>query len=123
MYRFNETTFVNWAPWFTYHLKSVSFLPGDPSKIIIGETAQIRRYNLDTNSYELTSSEYTGPCNFDPVTEKVGCLNGNQFVILNVEDFQLIKSMPVQGNAGLFYLLNGKVICSSGTQIELSDIP
>ena len=122
-YRFNGTVFEDWSSWNTFNIRSVSFLPDEPSKMIVGEKTRIWKYNFEAETNEITTTDFTGPCNFDPVTEKLGCLNGNAFVILNSDDFQLYKTLPVQADAGLFYLLNGKVICSSGTQIELSDIP
>jgi hypothetical protein len=60
---------------------------------------------------------------YGSVTDKLGCLTGDQFAILNREDLTLYKSLTVQADVGLFYLLNGSVICSSGAQIKLSDIP
>jgi hypothetical protein len=123
IYRFNGTVFEQWGSWNPFDVLSVSFSLSEPSKVIFGEEEKIRKYNIETKASELTTTAYLGPCNLDPVTNKLGCLNGDQFVILNAEDLQLHRALPVSENAGDFFLLNGKVICSAGMQIDLSDIP
>lgn len=123
MYKFNGTAFEEWKPWYAVNILTASFIPTEPTKVIFGEEDRIRIFDFAADQNDLTSLAYTGPCNLDPVSNKLGCLNGDQFVILNRDDLTLYKSLTVDAGGVGFYLLNGSVICSSGAQIKLSDIP
>jgi hypothetical protein len=110
-----------WSAWLASGYRSVDFLENQPPTMIVGYNNRVMKMNLETLG-EVTSNSYTGPCNIDNTTGLIGCLTGNQFVILN-DNFELQKSLPVDVTAGYFYLLNNTVLCTSGTQIKVSDIP
>jgi hypothetical protein len=121
VYRFDGTQYVDWNILQTHYIKSVDFIPDQPTKTIIGFNDRVIKYDLETNTAELTSNSITGPCNYDPVSKKVGCHSGNQYVIMESDDFQVYKSIPVSD--GTYFLLNETVICTSGAQIKLSELP
>ena len=121
VYRFDGTQYVDWNILQTHFIKSIDFIPNEPTKAIIGFHDKVIKYNLETNTEELTSNSVTGPCNYDPVSSKIGCHSGNQYVILKSEDLQVYKSIPVSD--GIYFLLNETLICTSGAQIKLSELP
>jgi len=57
----------------------------------------------------------------DPANHMIGCKVGSQFNIYDTSDFSLIKSL--EAGTGQFYLLNNTVLCTTGAQINISDIP
>jgi hypothetical protein len=118
-YKFNGATFDSWSFWTGYQSNSMCYLD-DNNTVIIGYSNKIVKYNLQTKSEELTSTAFRGPCNFDPVSKKIGCRTTNKFVVLNPADLSLFKSIDVNDN-GIYYLLNETILCP-GAQIKLSDV-
>ncbi|MBL7857773.1 MAG: hypothetical protein JNM57_08790 [Cyclobacteriaceae bacterium] len=123
VYRFDGSQYEIWTSLNSHYIKSIDFLPDEPSKVILGYYDKVGKYDLETKTVLLESFDYKGPCNYDPVTKKLGCLTSNQFVVLDPDTFEVYKSLDVDPSVGLFYLFNETIICSSGVQIKLSDIP
>jgi hypothetical protein len=118
-YKFNGSTYDIWSFWTGYQSNSMCYLD-DNNTVIIGYSNKIVKYNLQAKSEELTTTTFRGPCNFDPISKKIGCRTTNKFVVLNPADLSLVKSIEVNDN-GIYYLLNETILCP-GAQIKLSDI-
>jgi hypothetical protein len=121
LYRDNGNKYEIWGSWYSYGIKSVSFLPDEPSIIVLGMSNRIVKWNNETR-FITSETTFTGPCNYDPVSNKLGCLNGDKFYILNSDNLLEYKSLKVKIGYD-YYLLNSSILCSYGMQIKLSDIP
>lgn len=120
IYKFNGTTFDLWATprpgigiWYGVRL-------GDPKLVLLTYFDRMDVYDLEAKSVVNSTSNFHTYCNFDPVSQKLGCNLDDLFVILN-SDLTQYKSMIKDPNVR-FFLLNETVLCS-GSQIKLSDIP
>jgi hypothetical protein len=115
----------------TYGRLSTMFID-DPPVVTMADLNRIYKYNLETKTEVFSKSDVTGPCNYDPVSDKLGCTrkNSNMFVILNANDLSVYKTLPVypvsfqptDQTHTFYYLWNGNIICPKA-QVKLSDIP
>ena len=107
-----------------YLRKSTTFIPEtNPVKAVWGFTKKLTLLNLSTGAYTEASTQYRGPCNYDPYSDKLGCYSGDKYVVLNASDLSLYKSITVAPGADAYYLLNSRILCPAGMQLKLSDIP
>jgi hypothetical protein len=129
MNKFNGTEYVSTFPFSEsegYKRKSMTFVPEtNPTHVVFGFTNKITTLSLTSGAYETVSTDITGPCNYDPFSNKLGCYSGNTYVILNAEDNSIFKSVPIipelQQGSEYFYLLNSAILCP-GVILQLSDI-
>ncbi|MBX2957960.1 MAG: hypothetical protein KF846_17470 [Cyclobacteriaceae bacterium] len=108
-------------PWFPHGLKSLDFSPDIDDVMVVGFSDRIMKFDLLNQTTIAENYNYGGPCNIDPVSKKLGCLNNGEFVILNQQDFSEEKRISVDKGAGTFYLLNNKLLCSSGVQLDIGN--
>jgi|GEM_PF-4533890 len=107
-----------------YQLMSVTFLPDDPNHVIFSYTRQIVKFNLLTMTPDIINTALGGLSSYEPVSKKLGCYSYSTgtYSILNIEDLQLYKSLPVDPYAGGYFfnynIFNSTLICGSGSQIK-----
>jgi hypothetical protein len=121
IYLFNGVSYdIQAQGWNTYSVQTVDFLPGDIAVVVRDES--LMKIDLSTGKRMISTQTYNGPCNYDPVSAMLGCTDNDRFLIIDPENFGLIKTYNVrQGNS--YQLINDAIVCSTGCQIKLEDIP
>lgn len=121
IYKFNGISYDFWSFFNAYGYTNISYLDHDPTRMIISYPNRVVLFNLETKSEEQVNNNFIGPCNYDPLSKKIGCRSSNSFVVLNPYDLSLHLSIDVSSNNN-YFLLNETLICS-GASIKLSELP